>query len=436
MQDDIEVALRPSSSTTVPTTKPRLLGFLGPGLITGASDDDPSGIGTYSMAGAAYGYALSWTMLFSYPLMTAVQMASARLGRSSGHGIAGNLARHYPNWLLQALVVLLVTANTINIGANLGAMADSIRLLLGGPNLAYVVAFGALTIAAQVILKYERYVLVLKWMTLVLLAYVASLALVGVDWAAAGRSMIPSIQWHEDYLTMIVAILGTTISPYLFFWQASQEVEDIRAYPERHPLKGHPEEGEAAVERIRLDTLIGMGYSNLIALAIILTTAATLNASGITDIQTSADAAAALEPIAGSQASTLFALGIVGTGLLAIPVLAGSAAYALGEARRWNVGLDRKPKEARAFYLTIGLATAVGIALNFSPINPVKALYWAAVINGIVAVPVMAVMMLMTSRKDIMGKWVLGPKARVLGWSATAIMGACVSAMAAFALAG
>lgn len=425
--DDIELEFR--KSLTVPASKPRLLGFLGPGLIAGASDDDPSGIGTYSQAGAGFGYALSWTMLFSYPLMCAVQLASAQLGRCTGHGIAGNLARHYPNWLLNGIVALLLIANTINIGADLGAMGDAVRLLFGGPPHLYVLGFGALTIGLQVFLAYKRYVRVLKWLSLTLFAYVMTLGLVHVDWIEAARSLVPSIQWRQDYITTIVAVLGTTISPYLFFWQASQEVEDIHAFPARHPLKRHPEEGGAAVERIRNDTLVGMAYSNIIALAIILTTAATLHQNGITDIQTSAQAAAALEPLAGSQAGVLFTLGVVGTGLLATPVLAGSAAYAVAEARRWPVGLSRKPREARAFYATIVVATGIGIALNFGAMNPIKALFWAAVINGVVAVPVMAIMMLMTSRRDIMGRWVLGPKARFLGWATVIIMALCVVAM-------
>ena len=368
-------------------------------------------------------------MLFSYPLMCAVQIASAQLGRCTGHGIAGNLARHYPNWLLHGIVALLLIANTINIGADLGAMADAVRFLFGGPHHFYVVAFGALTIGLQVFLAYKRYVQVLKWLTLTLFAYVLTLAFVHVDWIEAARSLIPSIQWQQDYVTTIVAVLGTTISPYLFFWQASQEVEDINAFPARHPLNRYPEEGGAAIERIRIDTLIGMAYSNIIAVAIILTTAATLHVNGITDIQTSAQAAAALEPLAGSQAGVVFALGIVGTGLLATPVLAGSAAYALGEARRWPVGLARKPKQARAFYATIIVATGVGIALNFVGLNPIKALFWAAVINGVVAVPLLIVTMLMTSRREIMGQWVLGPKSRFFGWATAIIMALCVVAM-------
>jgi NRAMP (natural resistance-associated macrophage protein)-like metal ion transporter len=411
------------------------LRLLGPGLITGASDDDPSGIGTYSQAGASFGFGLNWLMLFSYPLMCAIQIACARLGRSTGHGIAANLARHYPNWLLQAVVALLIVANTVNIGADLGAMADALRMLVGGPQLAYVLGFGVVTIALEILIPYKRYVVILKILTLSLLAYVAELAFVRIDWSSAAQGLNPRIEFTPLFLATIVAVLGTTISPYLFFWQANEEVEDIHAFRRRHPLACRPSEGPAAIRRIRIDTLVGMGFSHLTATAIILVTAATLNANGVTDIETSAQAAEALRPIAGGQASILFAAGIIGTGLLAVPVLAGSAAYALGEARRWPVGLDRRPREAKAFYGTIAAATAVGVAINFTPINPVEALFWAAVVNGVVAVPIMAVTMLMTARKDIMGEWTLEPATRAIGWLATMTMGASALAMAAtFAL--
>jgi NRAMP (natural resistance-associated macrophage protein)-like metal ion transporter len=403
---------------------------LGPGLITGAADDDPSGIGTYSQTGASLGFGLNWLMPFSFPLMCAVQIAAARLGRSTGRGIAANIAEHYPNWLLQVTVALLIVANTINIGADLGAMADALRMLIGGQLLVYVLAFGAVTIALEIFIPYDRYVVILKWLTLSLLAYVAELAFVRIDWQAAAAGFVPRLQWDQAYLATIVAVLGTTISPYLFFWQANEEVEDIHAFKQRHPLTERPEEGPAAIRRIRLDTLVGMGFSHLTATAIILATAATLNANGITDIETSAQAAEALRPIAGNQASILFAMGIIGTGLLAIPVLAGSTAYALGEARRWPIGLDRRPREAKAFYATIAVATAIGMGLNFTPINPVKALFWAAVINGVVAVPLMAIMMLMATRHDIMGKWTLGRGTLALGWFATIVMAAAVVAMA------
>lgn len=411
-------------------SKPRLLDALGPGLITGASDDDPSGIATYSQAGAQFGYALSWTMLLTYPLMAAVQMISARIGRTTGRGLAGNLRRHYPNWLLLAFVALLAGANTINIGADLGAMADSTALVLGGPKTLYVVLFGGLCIGLQVLLQYTRYVSFLKWLTLALLAYVATLFMVDVHWGEALRQFVlPSFTWKTEYIQMIVAVFGTTISPYLLFWQASQEAEDVRDLPERQILKRSPHQGPEALKRIELDTLIGMGVSNFIALAIILTTAATLNVSGVTDVETSAQAAAALRPIAGNYAATIFALGVLGTGLLAIPVLAGSAAYAVGEARGWPTGLAREPKEAKAFYVTIVVATVVGVLLNFTPINPIKALYWCAIVNGIVAVPVMALMMMMAANAKIMGQFTIGGWLTGLGWIATGVMAVAALAM-------
>lgn len=410
--------------------KPRLLDVLGPGLITGASDDDPSGIATYSQAGAQFGYTLCWTMLLTYPLMAAVQMISGRIGRTTGRGLAGNLRKHYSNWMLQLFVVLIATANVINIGADLGAMADSTSLVLGGPKALYGALFGALCVALQVLLQYSRYVSYLKWLTLALLAYIATLFMVDINWGEAfSQFVMPSFSWKIEYIQAIVAVFGTTISPYLLFWQASQEAEDIRAVPERQVLKRAPEQGPEAMKRIELDTLVGMGVSNFIALAIILTTAATLNVSGVTDIETSAQAAEALRPIAGNYAATIFALGIVGTGLLAIPVLAGSAAYAVGEARRWPLGLARQPREAKAFYATIVMATVVGVLLNFTPINPIKALYWCAVINGIVAVPVMALMMLMAANAKIMGKFAIDGWLMRLGWIATATMATAAIAM-------
>jgi NRAMP (natural resistance-associated macrophage protein)-like metal ion transporter len=394
MTYEIEQGSDLGPSAVVEPTKPRLLGVLGPGLITGASDDDPSGIVTYSQAGAQFGYALTWTMLFTYPLMTAVQVVSARMGRTTGRGIADNLRQHSPAWLLTTIVMLLLAANAINIGADLGAMADASRFVLGGPQVLYVLLFAAICIALQIFLRYTRYVAVLKWLTLFLFAYVATLFMVKVSWTEALHSLVvPSVRWDKDYLTTVVAVLGTTISPYLFFWQASQEAEDVRTVPARQILKRAPHQGEGALNRIRLDTFVGMGFSNFIALAILITAAATLHANNVTDIQTSAQAAEALRPIAGSLPETIFALGVIGTGLLSVPVLAGSAAYAVGEARKWPLGLARQPMEAKAFYAVVCIATIVGMIMNFTPIDPILALYWSAVINGVVAVPVMAIMM-------------------------------------------
>jgi NRAMP (natural resistance-associated macrophage protein)-like metal ion transporter len=418
-------------SAVVEPSKPRILRVLGPGLITGASDDDPSGIATYSQAGAAFGYALLWSMLFTYPLMAAVQIISARIGRTTGRGIAGNLRQHYPNWLLQVLVGLLVVANTINIGADLGAMADATRLLISGHQLVWVAVFAGICVAMQVLLKYQRYVSILKWLAVALLAYVATLFFVQVSWVEVAKRLVkPSLTWSTTYLTALVAIFGTTISPYLFFWQASQEVEDMRESPRRQPLTRAPEQGAAAIGRIEVDTMVGMAFSNLVALAIMIAAAAAFAKSGPITIESSAQAAAALRPIAGP-----FAFGLFAVRLLAVPVLAGAAAYAVGEARRWPTGLNRRPLEARAFYATIIAATLVGMAINFAPVNPMQALFWSAVINGIVSVPVMTAMMLMARRRDIMGDWTIGGWLQLLGWLASATLAISVIASLILAVA-
>jgi Mn2+/Fe2+ NRAMP family transporter len=398
--------------------------------VTGASDDDPSGIGTYSQAGAQLGFGIAWSMLLAYPLMAAIQEISAVIGRTTGHGIAGNLQRHYPNWLLQLIVLLLFAANTANIGADLSAMADASRLLMGGPSVLYVIVFAIICVAGIVFLNYDRYSIVLKWMTLILLSYVAVLFTVHVPWSdALAGLLIPRITWRDEFFTTLLAIFGTTISPYLFFWQASQEVEEVHANHRRKPLLRAPRQALDAFSRIRADTLIGMGISNIIGIAILFATAATLNKAGITNIETSAQAAKALQPIAGDFAFAVFALGIVGTGLLAVPILAGSAAYAIGEARRWPVGLSRQPQEAIAFYSTLTAATGLGVAITLGPIDPIKALYWTAIINGVIAVPVMTVMMLMTAESRVMGNFVIKGWLRWLGWSSTLVMGACVIGM-------
>jgi NRAMP (natural resistance-associated macrophage protein)-like metal ion transporter len=411
------------------------LSILGPGLITGASDDDPSGIATYSQIGAQFGYGMSWTLLFSYPLMTAVQIISARVGRTTGRGIAGNLRKYYPNWLVYISVAFLLVANIINIGADIGAMGDGIKLLVGGPEFLYALGIGVLCIVLQIFTSYKRYVNILKWLTLALLAYVATLFMVKLDWSALAHGLfIPSLSLDLKYITGIVAIFGTTISPYLFFWQASQEVEDLKAEDDRERLKDAPEQTKGAHNRISLDTFAGMAVSNFIALSILVTAAATLNAHGKTDISSSAEAAAALKPVAGAGAEMLFVLGIVGTGLLAVPVLAGSAAYAVGEMLQLPIGLDRKPLNAKAFYGVIAVATAIGAALNLTPINPISALYWSAVINGIVAVPIMIVLMLLSARQDIMGDGTIGTGLKFWGWLATAVMTAAAVVVVAGAI--
>jgi NRAMP (natural resistance-associated macrophage protein)-like metal ion transporter len=404
---------------------------LGPGLVTGASDDDPSGIATYSQAGAQFGYSITWTMLFSYPLMIVIQEISARIGRTTGKGIAGNVSQHYPHWFLQAIVLLLFVANVINIGADLGAMGDALRLLIGGPRLLYIAAFGLLCALLEVFMKYRRYVGMLKWLTLALFAYFGTVLVVKIPWSeAAFGFLVPTVSLEPGFWTTVVAIMGTTISPYLFFWQASQEAEDSRKVSGRRPLLRAPHQGADAFDRIRVDTYVGMAFSNLVALAIMVTAAATLHVAGIRDIDSSSQAAEALRPVAGPLAFTLFALGIVGTGLLAVPVLAGSAAYALGEARKWPIGLARKPTKAKAFYLSLAAATLIGVLINFSSIDPIKALYWSAVINGVVAVPVMAVMMLMAANPKVMGEFAVPRTMRFIGWGATLVMALAVVGMA------
>jgi NRAMP (natural resistance-associated macrophage protein)-like metal ion transporter len=396
-----------------------ILAVLGPGLITGASDDDPSGIATYSQAGAQFGYETTWIMLFTWPLMAAIQEISARIGRVTGKGIAANLREHYPVALLRGIIALLLVANFIN----LGAMGDALRLLVGGPAGLYVVLFAALCAILEIYASYQRYVKFLKWMTLSLFAYVATALVVHVPWGeVAYYTFVPTLSWQKDYIVLIVAVLGTTISPYLFFWQASEEAEDERVNPAAHPFAEAPEEARREIRRIEIDTYLGMGLSNLVAFFIIVTTAATLHAHGITDVQTSEQAAEALRPIAGEFAFVVFALGILGTGLLAIPVLAGSSAYALAEAMQWEAGLSRLPQEAKRFYATIVGGTVIGVGINFVNIDPIKALFWTAVLNGVVAVPLMVVMMIMTMQPKVMGEFTLPRPLWAIGWLSTAAM--------------
>jgi NRAMP (natural resistance-associated macrophage protein)-like metal ion transporter len=406
---------------------------LGPGLITGAADDDPSGIATYSQAGAQFGYSMLWTVLFTYPLMVGIQMVSARLGFITGKGLAANVKAVFPRTVLYAIVGLLLVANTINIAADIAAMGEALRLLLGGWAHLYSVCFGVLCLGLQVYLRYETYVRYLKWLTLALLSYVAVVFTIHVQWGAVVREMVlPRLILNHDTITMIVAVFGTTISPYLFFWQAAQEMEDLRATNVRNGSSIMPHTSAVArrqMRRIRWDTYIGMGFSNLIAFFIILSTAATLHLAGTVDIQTSAQAAEALRPLGGPTAFLLFSLGIIGTGMLAIPVLAGSAAYAVAESFEWQSGMDRKLPEALGFYGIIGIATIGGVALTFTHLDPVRALLWSAEINGIIAVPIMAVMMILASRADVMGDFVIRPRLRRLGWAATGVMAVTVLAM-------
>jgi NRAMP (natural resistance-associated macrophage protein)-like metal ion transporter len=396
---------------------------LGPGLITGAADDDPSGVGTYSQVGAQFGFGLGWAILFSYPLLASIQAISAEIGSVTGAGVAQNLRRHYPRWLLQAVVNLLLIANIINLGADLGAMGAALALLIGGPTMVYAALFAIICVLLEIFMSYARYARILKWSTLALFSYVAVVFVADVPWGKAlYGTFVPHFQFDNAHIMALVAILGTTISPYLFFWQAGQEVEEQHR---RHvkPLCVAPRRAGSELRRIRMDTLLGMGFSHLTALFIVFATAATLNAHGITDIKSSAQAAAALKPIAGDFAFTLFAVGIIGTGMLAVPILAGSAAYAVSESFGWVEGLDRKPREAKAFYATIAVATIAGLTLNYVGIDPIKALYWAAVVNGILAAPLMVVMMLISTNKAVMGKLAVSGRLAAGGWLATAVMG-------------
>jgi NRAMP (natural resistance-associated macrophage protein)-like metal ion transporter len=423
-------AERLARSPVVGPSKPRLLEVLGPGLISGAADDDPTAIATYSQAGARFGYGLCWLMPLVYPLMVVVQQVSARVGRTTGHGLAGNIRRHYPGWFLYASVTLLLVANVVAIAADLSVMADALQLLVGGPHLLYVLLFGAFCVGTQIFMRYTRYVAVLKWTTLSLFAYFGALLMIEVPWEDVAAAMLaPSFTFEIRYVTTMVAIFGVALSPYLFFWQASQEVEDQRVKPLREPLVEAPEQASGALERIRLDTYIGMAVANLVGLAIIITAGTTLHVNGVTEVQTSAQAAEALRPIAGAFAFAIFSMGIIGTGLLAVPVLAGSAAYAIGEARKWPVGLARSPLEAKAFYATVAVATLAGIAANFAGLDPIRALYWSAVINGIVAAPVLAVMMWIAAQPRIMGDFTIGMPLKLGGWIATAVVAASVGAM-------
>lgn len=399
-----------------------LLEVLGPGLVTGAADDDPSGIGTYSQVGAQFGYSLAWSMVLALPLLVSIQAICARIGATTGRGIAHNLRRHYHPALLRTMVLLLLAANVINLGADLGAMGAVLALLVPGPEHLFILGFGVLSIVAEVFVSYERYARILKWTTLSLFSYIAVVLVADVDWTAALRGLtVPSFSLDRDHTMALVAIFGTTISPYLFFWQAGQEVEE-RHRRHTKPLCITPREAGPELRRIRNDTLTGMGFSNITALSIVMATAATLHASGMTEIQSAQQAATALRPIAGEFAFALFALGIIGTGLLAVPVLAGSAAYAVSETFRWTEGLDRRPREAKAFYAAIALATLGGVALNLIDIDPMRALYWAAVVNGLLAPPLMVVTMMIARNPRIMGRLAISRRLALGGWLSTAAM--------------
>ena len=406
-----------------------LLKKLGPGLITGAADDDPSGIATYSQAGAQYGYGLLWSVLFTTPLMIGIQVVSARIGRVTGHGLAANIRDHFPRPLLYLVVGLLIVANTLNIAADLGAMGDALVLVARGNSSIYIVFFALVSLTLQIFIPFPRYSPFLKWLTLALFAYVGTVLVVNVPGERLRETFLPHLMADPDYASMLVAVLGTTISPYLFFWQASQEVEEQRATPGHEPLREAPAQAREHLERIKFDTYVGMMFSNLIAFCIMLTTAATLYTAGISEIQDAAQAAAALRPLAGDFAFALFALGIIGTGLLAVPVLAGSAAYAVAECFRWPIGLGLSLAEARGFYAILVAATVLGVAIDLSGIDSIKALLWAAIVNGVVSVPIMVVMMIMSGKPAIMGPFVVSRRLKWLGWLATGVMAAAVGAM-------
>ena len=403
---------------------PRVSWFrrLGPGLITGAADDDPSGIATYSQAGAQFGVNMLWTVVLTYPLMVAIQGICARIGRVTGEGLAATMAHVLPRSVVHLIVGLLFFANTVNIGADIAAMGAAAHLVIGGWPVLYAATFATVSLLLQVFVPYHRYVHVLKWLTLALFAYVGVLFAVEIDWRAVALATVwPHFVPSQNAFTIVVAIFGTTISPYLFFWQSAEEVEDEKLAGSGS-LLDHPADAPRELSRIRIDTYVGMAFSNLIAFFIILTTAVTLNKSGVTDISTSAQAAEALRPIAGEFAFLLFSLGIIGTGLLALPVLAGSAAYAIGELRGWRIGLEQKPTNAKAFYGTISLAMALGLLMLFLPVDPIKALFWSAVLNGLIAVPLMVATMLVVSSRTLLGSFVAPLGLKIMGWVATTVM--------------
>jgi Mn2+/Fe2+ NRAMP family transporter len=406
------------------------IGRLGPGLITGAADDDPSGIATYSQAGAQFGFNVLWTLVFTYPLMVAVQVISARIGRATGRGLAANLMCIVPRWAVTLLVGSLFVANTINIGADIAAMGAAAQLLVGSGAMAFTIVAAAVSLLLQVFVPYHRYVRFLKWLTLVLFAYVGIVFAVKIDWLEVARSIIsPEISFSPAWLTVIVAVFGTTISPYLFFWQTAEEIEEMEM--KNQPDLNHlaPAAARLQLRRMAIDTFTGMAMSNLIAFFIILTTAVTLHQSGVTDIQTSADAAEGLKPIAGQFAFLLFSLGIIGTGFLAVPVLAGSTAYAVCDTFGLPAGLEKKPGEAKVFYAVIVAGMVIALGVLFSPLDPIKMLFWSAVINGVIAVPILGAMMIVARRHRQMGLFVATPWQRILGWVATAAMALAVIAM-------
>ncbi len=420
------MASNPANKTVSDARDQGFLESLGPGLITGAADDDPSGIATYSQVGAQFGFSLLWTMIVTYPLMVAIQEVCGRLGRITGSGVATSLGKRYPKPFVVVIVLALCIANIFNLGADLAAMGDAATTVVGGKALVFAVVFGAISLGLQIFVPYRLYVNYLRWLTLVLFAYVATVFVVHVPWGEALHSaVLPRFRHSSEYWMALVAVLGTTLSPYLFFWQTAQEAEEVRLRSSEQPLKRKPAQAVAAFRRIAMDTRTGMAFSNIVALAIIITTAVTLHSHDggqSNTIQTAADAARALKPLAGRFAFLLFALGIVGTGLLAIPVLAGSAGYAVAGLFNWRGSLEKKPEQAPRFYGVIVAATVVGIALDFFGLNPIRALYLSAVVNGLVAAPVMFAVMRLADDRKIVGEFRLTAFLRWGGWLATAVM--------------
>ena len=411
------------------------IGRLGPGLITGAADDDPSGIATYSQAGAQFGLNMLWSVILAYPLMVAVQATSARIGRVTGKGVTANLRDIFPTSVVGLLVVALFVANTVNIGADLAAVGAAGELLVGRGQIVFTLIAAAISVLLQLFVPYHLYVRYLKWLTFSLLAYVAVVFSVQIDWSeVATRVVLPNAPISSDWLTVVIAVFGTTISPYLMYWQSSEEVEDMELKDRPELRKADPKAAERELRRIRIDTLIGMGVSDVISFFIILTTAVTLHQSGRTDIQSSAEAAQALRPIAGPFAFLLFSLGIIGTGFLSIPTLAGSTAYAAAELMNWKEGLEKPVPEAKGFYAVIVISMVIALGIIFSPLDPIKALFWSAVLNGVISVPILGAIMVLASRRDEMGKFIAPRWQRLFGWTATAVMGAGAIGMIVLAI--
>lgn len=407
----------------------RFFAELGPGLITGAADDDPSGISTYSVAGAAFGFSQLWTALFSFPLMAAVQLMCARLGMVTGRGLAGVIRHRYPRWVLWGACLLLVVANTVNIAADLGGMAAAMEMMTGVRAVVWQPLFAALIVVLMIWSSYKHIARIFKWLTLVLFAYLAAAFLAHPPWGEVLRATVmPRIEWNANYLATFIAILGTTISPYLFFWQAAQEVEEERAHG-RRTVQARRGATDEELHAARTDVLFGMAFAGVVMYFIILTTGATLYATGQRDIETARQAAEALRPLAGNAAYLLFTLGLVGTGMLGVPVLAGSAAYAIAEAMHWRGSLDDRPRAAAKFYAVLSIAVLAGLALDYFGFNAVRMLFWAAVVNGVLAPPLVVLIVLLTSDKKVMGARTNPPLLKWLGWLTAALMTAATVAL-------